>query len=104
MGLIFNRNDDSAKDYSQMNHLSPEVKTLIVNAQTLVDKARKISKEKGYDFDMTAKMQLRDDCKAVEKKIKQFAKSKPDQKDCEDLELLIIRLETTLKGLLNFFD
>lgn len=104
MGFIFNRNEDSIKDYSKMNHLSPEMKTLIANGQALVDKARVVSKEKGYDFDLTAKMQLRDDCKAVEKKIKMLANSKAGEKDYKELECLIIRLNTTLKGLLNFFD
>ena len=49
-------------------------------------------------------MQLRDDCKAVEKKIKMLANSKAGEKDYKELECLIIRLNTTLKGLLNFFD
>ena len=80
------------------------MKTLIANGQALVDKARVVSKEKGYDFDLTAKMQLRDDCKAVEKKIKMLANSKAGEKDYKELECLIIRLNTTLKGLLNFFD
>ena len=103
MGIFFNKEDDSAIDFSNMNHLSPEMKILIVNGQTLVEQAKKKSHEKCYDFDLTSKMQLRDDCKAVEKKIKEIGKGKAGKTDYKELENLILRLQTTLNGLLQFF-
>lgn len=91
------------KDFSNMNHLSPELKVLVVNGQALVDEAKAKSKEKFHDFDLTAKMQLRDDCKSVEKKIKAISKGKVTSDTAKELELATIRLQTTLQGLIKFF-
>ncbi len=90
-------------DFSSMNHLSPELKLLIVNGQSLVDKARNMVKEKSYFFDLTAKLQIRDDCKAVEKKIRAISKGKEGAEAYKELENLIVRLQTTLDGLTRFF-
>lgn len=90
-------------DFSNMNHLSPELKVLVVNGQALVDEAKAKSKEKFHDFDLTAKMQLRDDWKSVEKKIKAISKGKVTPNAAKELELATLRLQTTLNGLLKFF-
>lgn len=103
MGLIFNTRKIVKKDYSKMNHLSPEMKLLIVNAQSEVDQAKNVSKEKCYDFDLTAKTQLRDDWRAVEKKIQDIEKKGVTDTSYQELEILVLRLQTTLQGLLNFF-
>ena len=64
-----------------LNNLSTEVKILIVNAQTLVDKTRVAVKEKRTEVDLTGKFQLKDDCKAIEKIIKKFSSGKFSEKD-----------------------
>lgn len=87
------------KDMENLNHLPVEIKILIVNGQTLVDETRKLVKERGVD--LTGKLQLRDDCAAVEKAIKKLQKGKFKQKDIDNLRLATIRLQTTSDGLLK---
>ena len=84
-----------------MNDLSPEVKIMIVNGQALVDKVRKVAKEKHLDLDLTCRFQIRDDCKAVETNIKMIRKGKKLEKYIKELELSIIRLKTTAEMLLD---
>ena len=84
-----------------MNSLPTEVKMLIVNAQSLVDKTKLAIKEKRTDIDLTGKFQLRDDCKAIEKIIKKFTAGKVSDKEIKALELAVIRLQTTAGALLG---
>lgn len=84
-----------------MNQLPTEVKVLIVNAQSLVDKTKSAMKEKRTEVDLTGKFQLKDDCKAIEKIIKKFAAGKAGDKDIKALELAIIRLQTTAGALVG---
>jgi len=84
-----------------LNNLSTEVKILIVNAQTLVDKTRVAVKEKRTEVDLTGKFQLKDDCKAIEKIIKKFSSGKFSEKDVKALELAVIRLKTTAGALVG---
>ena len=84
-----------------LNSLSPEVKILIVNAQTLVDKTKAAVKTKRTEVDMTGKFQLKDDCKAVEKIIKKFGAGKANEKDVKALELAVVRLQTTAGALVG---
>lgn len=86
---------------NNLNNLSPEVKILIVNAQTLVDKTRAAVKEKRTEVDLTGKFQLKDDCKAIEKIIKKFSSGKFSEKDVKALELAVIRLKTTAGALVG---
>ncbi|MBQ8559464.1 MAG: hypothetical protein IJ439_05725 [Tyzzerella sp.] len=90
-------------DFSNLNHLPSEVKILIVNGQTLVDDAKEKMKDIDYGFDLTSKMQLKSDCKEVEKFIKLISKGKLSDKNKASLELSITRLHTTLDGLIKFF-
>ena len=83
------------------NQLPTEVKVLIVNGRTLVDETRKLVKEQGWEVDLTCKLQLRDDCAAIEKLIKKIEKGKYKQKDLEGLKLATIRLQTTSDGILK---
>lgn len=87
--------------YERLNDLPADVKILIANAQALVDKTRILMKEKPYIVDLTGKAQLKSDCRAIEKKIKEFAKGKATDKDVKELEILIIRLTTSSKALLG---
>ena len=88
-------------DFEKLNSLSPEVKILIVNAQTLVDKTRAAVKEKRTEVDLTGKYQLKDDCKAIEKIIKKFRSGKANEKDVKALELAVVRLQTTAGALVG---
>ena len=88
-------------NFENLNSLSPEVKILIVNAQTLVDKTKAAMKEKRTEVDLTGKFQLKDDCKAIEKIIKKFAAGKASSKDVKALEIAIIRLQTTAGALVG---
>ncbi len=86
-------------DRENLNGLSAEIKVMMVNGQTLVDGTRKRVKAGGVD--LTGKLQLRDDCAAVEKAIKKLEKGKYKQKDIDELRLAIIRLQTTSEGILH---
>ena len=89
-------------DNSQkMDQLPVEVKVLIINAQTLVDKTRERMKEKGWEVDLTCKLQLRDDCGAVERLIKKIRTGRYKAKDTEALKLAVMRLQTTSEGILK---
>lgn len=90
-------------NFSNLNHLPPEVKLLIVNGQTLVDDAKSKMKSGEYRFDLTSRWQLKNDCKEVERYIKLISKGKLNEKNQKELELAIIRLRTTLEGVISFF-
>ena len=84
-----------------MNQLPADVKILIVNAQSLVDRTKTAVKEKRTEVDMTGKFQLKDDCKAIEKIIKIFSAGKANEKDIEALKLAVVRLQTTAGALVG---
>lgn len=88
-------------NFEKMNYLPTEVKIQIVNAQALVDRTKTTMKEKRTEVDLTGKFQLKDDCKAIEKLIKKFSAGKAAEKDVKELELAIIRLQTTAGALLQ---
>ena len=90
-------------DYSNANHLPTEVKILIVNGQTLVEEAKEKMRNRDYYFDLTSKMQLKSDCKEVEKYIKIVTSGKENEKNYKRLELAVIRLQTTIDGLVKFY-
>lgn len=90
-------------DFSKLNHLSPEMKILVVNGQQLVADAKEKMQSKEYFFDMTSKMQLKSDCKEVEKYIKLIEKGKLNDKNKKALELAITRLQTTIDGVMKFY-
>lgn len=88
---------------SNLNDLPTEVKLLIVNGQNLVNEAKDKIQSREYYFDLTSKMQLKSDCKEVEKYIKSISKGKMNDKIVKSLELAITRLRTTLNGLIEFY-
>lgn len=90
-------------DFSELNDLPAELKILIVNAQTLVDKAREKIKDRDLYMDMTSKMLLKTDCKEVEKYIKLISKGKTDEKTKAALELAVTKLNTNLDGIIRFY-
>lgn len=91
-------------DFSNLNYLPSEVKLLIVNGQTLVNDAREKIQSRKYYFDLTSKMQLKSDCKEVERYIKLISKGKLNDKNKEALKIAITRLHTTLEGLIKFYE
>lgn len=88
-------------NYERLNDLPTEIKVLIANAQALVDNTQRQMKEKPYHVDLPGKMQLKSDCKAIEKKIKEFSQGKAKEKDVKELEVLMIRLTTAAEVLLG---
>ena len=88
-------------NFENMNQLPADVKILIVNAQSLVDRTKDAMKEKRTEVDLTGKFQLRDDCKAIEKLIKKFGAGKASEKDVKALEVAVIRLKTTAGALVG---
>ena len=90
-------------DLSKLKDLPADVKVLIVNGKALVEDAMKKMKNLEYGFDLTSKMQLKSDCKEVEKYIKLISSGKLNDKTQKGLEISIIRLQTTVDGLVRFF-
>lgn len=88
-------------NFENVNQLPADVKILIVNAQSLVDRTKEAMKEKRTEVDLTGKFQLRDDCKAIEKLIKKFSSGKAGEKDVKALEVAVIRLQTTAGALVG---
>lgn len=90
-------------DFSSLNHLPTDIKMLIVNGTTLVEDAKEKMKNREYQFDLTSKMQLKSDCKEVEKYIKLATSGKLVDKNKGKFELAVIRLQTTIEGLVKFY-
>ena len=90
-------------DLSNLNALPTDIKELIANGRTLVEDAMNKMKDRDLGFDLTSKMQLKSDCKEVEKYIKLIANGKLNEKTKRGLELSIVRLQTTLDGVIRFF-
>lgn len=90
-------------DFSNLNHLPSEVKILIANGQALIDEAKDKMHDRTYYFDLTSNIQLKADYKEVEKYIKLISRGKLNDKNRNALELAIIRLRTTVDGLINFY-
>lgn len=90
-------------DFSNLNHLPAETKMLIVNGQSLVENAKEMLRNREYRFDLTSKLQIKSDCKDVEKYIKLIANGKLNDKNQKALELAIVRLQTTIDGLIKFY-
>lgn len=86
------------KNMEKLNGLPADIKVLVVNGQTLVDETRRLVKERNVE--LVGKLQLRDDCAAIERAIKKLEKGKYKQKDVDALKLAIIRLQTTSKAIL----
>lgn len=90
-------------DFSNFNHLSPDVKVLLVNGQTLVDETKEKLGSRKYPFDLTSKMQLKSDYKEVKKYIRHITNGNIEDEVQRKLELAIARLKTTLNGIIEFY-
>ena len=87
------------KKLGNLDQLPAEVKIMLVNGQRMVDETRK--EVKGRGIDLTSRLQLRDDCAAVENIIEKIRKGKFKQKDIDGLEPAIIRLRTSSEAILK---
>lgn len=90
-------------DFSKLNDLPTEVKTLIVTGQSLIDAAEQTLKDRYCGFDLTSKRQLKSDCVKVEKCIQKFYTGKMTEKNIQQLETAVTCLDTSYKGLKAFF-
>ena len=91
------------KDFSNLNNLPAEVKLLIVNGQTLIEKATQTLNDRNNNFDLTSKRELKADCKQVEKYIQLIENGKITEKNVKALEKSVVKLQTILTGLISFF-
>lgn len=91
-----NRNIDT-------NDIPTEFKVLMINGQVEVEKAYKVLKDRRYDFDLTSKRELQTDIKRVEKYITLIENGKMTKKTQKEMEHAMIRLDTAVKGLMQFF-
>lgn len=87
------------KKLENLDQLPAEVKIMLVNGQRMVDETRK--EVKGRGIDLTSRLQLRDDCAAVENIIEKIRKGKFKQKDIDGLEPAMIRLRTSSEAILK---
>jgi len=94
-----NKQGENMRNLENLDQLPAEVKIMLVNGQRLVDETRKAGKGRGLD--LTSRLQLRDDCAAVEKIIEKIKKGKFKQKDIDGLEPAIIRLRTSSEVILK---
>ncbi len=90
-------------NFSDLNHLSVERKTLIINGHVLIDKTKDIMHSPRYNFDLTSKRELKTDIRTIEKYIDLIKKGKTTERGFRELEKSIIRLDTVLNGLINFY-
>ncbi len=91
-------------DFTGLNHLSPEIKILLVNAQSALEEAHAKTKEKGLGLDLTSRWQIRDDSKELERCINKIVKGKFKEKDLEKLKNATIRLQTVVEGVFRRFE
>lgn len=76
---------------------------LFENGQALVNEVKEKLQDRSYSFDLTSKMQLKSDCKEIEKYLKLISKGKAKEKDTKQLEVAIVRLRTTIDGLIQYY-
>ena len=82
--------------------LSNEEKILVVNAWNLLDQTREqASKVRGMD--LTWRLQLRSDCKTLEKTLREIEKH-PDSARVEKLKKAYLILQTSAKNILECSD
>jgi hypothetical protein len=90
-------------DFSRLNHLSIEIKQLIVTGQSLIDQSNATLKDRYCNFDLTSKRQLKGDCRKVEKCIQTMVDGKVTDKTVKQLSDAVTCLQTSYTGLVAFF-
>lgn len=99
---LWKEEPDAEHDMQELNFLPADVKLQIVKAQKLVDETRKRMGRPGVYLDLTCKTELRNDCRAVERQIGRFQKSRELQKEAETLRKLTVYLKTSSENILHW--
>lgn len=73
----------------------------IYESQALLEQTEKAMREPGRFLDLTCKLQLRDDCSALRKKLRKIRPDKMTMEQLEELCLMTIRLKTTSENILK---
>lgn len=81
-----------------------EAEEVIEKGQNLIEEVREMMKNRTYDFDLTAKMELKSTCKEIERYVKLVSGKKAKEKHLRHLEQLIVHLETIIRGLTAYYD
>ncbi len=79
------------------------ISDLLFSGQALLDEVKEKMQDGKYSFDLTSKMQLKSDCKAIEKYLKLISSGKAKEKDVKNLEVMIVRLRSTIDGLIQYY-
>lgn len=80
-----------------------ELQELITKGQQLVDEVRDMMKNRTYDFDLTAKMELKNSCKEIERYIAKVSGGKGKEKHVKHLRQIIQHLQTIVQGLAAYY-
>lgn len=80
-----------------------DVQELIEKGQNLVDEVKTLMKNREYNFDLTAKWELKSDCKEIERYIKLISSGKASEKNITHLEKIIVHLQTIVNGLVEYY-
>ena len=91
-------------DFKNLNDLAPELKILLVQAQSALDEAAAKTKEIGLGLDLTSRWQIRDDSKELERCMNRIVKGRYKEKDIEKLRNAVIRLQTVVEGVFRRFE
>lgn len=89
--------------FHKTNTVSSDMQDLMEKGQALVDEVKNKTKNGNCHIDMTSKLLLQEQCKAVEKYIKLIRNGKAKEKDVKQLEVLMVRLQTSLDGITDFY-
>lgn len=73
----------------------------IYESRALLERTEKAMREPGRFLDLTCKLQLRDDCSALRRKLKKLRPDKMTMDQLEELRLLTTRLSTTSENILK---
>lgn len=80
-----------------------EIQKLTEQGQQLVDEVRDMIKNRTYDFDLTAKMELKNSCKEIERYIGKVSGGKGKEKHIKHLQKIIQHLDTIVRGLAAYY-
>ena len=75
----------------------------VMESESLLKRTQEAMKEPGRYIDLTCKLQLRDDCNALKRRLKKLRPEKMTAKELEELRLATERLKTTSENILNFY-
>lgn len=73
----------------------------IYESRALLEQTEKAMKAPGLFLDLTSRLQLRDDCSSLRKKLKKLRPDKMTPDDLEALRSLTIRLRTSAENILK---